>query len=263
MGKLGDFLVKISNPLSSGIGAIGGAIQAGINARTQKRNVDMTNEAARKMAEYEYSKNLEMWNKTNEYNLPSSQMARLKQAGLNPNLVYGSGGATTQAAQMPKYNAPTQSFSYTPAVDIPSMIGMFQDIQIKNAQIDNLKAQYEGRSLANTWEDKMQNDPNKIKYSMAMSDMDRKAYEAIMKQQDSELKAIDLGTVNKYQADYQREKRRSWGVKNDQIVANAARANAGANYNRIMTDWYSSKAITDILTRFGIKIPTFNQKARR
>lgn len=34
--------------------------------------------------------NEKMWEKTNEYNSPSSQMARFKDAGLNPNLMYGS-----------------------------------------------------------------------------------------------------------------------------------------------------------------------------
>lgn len=35
--------------------------------------------------------NLEMWNLQNQYNDPSAQMARLKAAGLNPNLMYGKG----------------------------------------------------------------------------------------------------------------------------------------------------------------------------
>lgn len=37
------------------------------------------------------------WNKQNEYNHPSAQMERLREAGLNPNLVYGSGNATGNA----------------------------------------------------------------------------------------------------------------------------------------------------------------------
>ena len=34
----------------------------------------------------------------NAYNDPSAQMERLKQAGLNPNLVYGGGATTTASA---------------------------------------------------------------------------------------------------------------------------------------------------------------------
>ena len=35
--------------------------------------------------------NLEMWNRMNKYNSPKAQMQRFKEAGLNPNLIYGMG----------------------------------------------------------------------------------------------------------------------------------------------------------------------------
>ena len=38
---------------------------------------------------------LDMWNRTNDYNSPIKQMERLKAGGLNPNLVYGNGATTT------------------------------------------------------------------------------------------------------------------------------------------------------------------------
>lgn len=44
--------------------------------------------------------NLEMWNMQNKYNSPVEQMARLKEAGLNPHLMYGK-GTLGQAGQMP------------------------------------------------------------------------------------------------------------------------------------------------------------------
>lgn len=37
--------------------------------------------------------NEKMWNLQNQYNLPSNQMARFKEAGLNPNLIYGQGNS--------------------------------------------------------------------------------------------------------------------------------------------------------------------------
>lgn len=37
--------------------------------------------------------NEKMWNMQNAYNLPEAQMARFKQAGLNPNLIYGQGNS--------------------------------------------------------------------------------------------------------------------------------------------------------------------------
>lgn len=44
--------------------------------------------------------NFALWNIQNAYNDPSAQMQRLRNAGLNPNLVYGK-GATTVAPQPP------------------------------------------------------------------------------------------------------------------------------------------------------------------
>lgn len=54
---------------------------------------------ADKAAKKAYQRQLDFWNKQNEYNLPSAQMERLAAAGLNPNLVYGS-SATTMSAQL-------------------------------------------------------------------------------------------------------------------------------------------------------------------
>lgn len=138
------------NSNSSGIGSaiagavpiLGGVAQSVINAVQNRANINRQNRANRELAEYQYSKDLEMWNRGNEYNAPVAQMDRLKKAGLNPNLVYGSGAVAGQsAAQLPKYNAPQQSFNYVPPVDIPGTMGQYQDFQIKQAQLDNLKAQ--------------------------------------------------------------------------------------------------------------------------
>ena len=74
---------------------------------------ERANKANLKLAEYQYSKALEMWNRQNEYNLPKNQINRLTDAGLNPNLVYGNGtvqGLTSAPA--PQYHAPTMG-AYT------------------------------------------------------------------------------------------------------------------------------------------------------
>jgi hypothetical protein len=129
--------------LLSALPIVGPMVQQSIDAGVQRRNVDRTILANRQLAEYQYSKDLEMWNRQNEYNSPLAQMARLKGAGLNPNLVYGTGaaGATGQAREFPKFNAPTVQYNYQPALDIPGVINQFQEFQVKQAQIDNLRVQ--------------------------------------------------------------------------------------------------------------------------
>lgn len=124
-------------------GGLAGIGQSMIEAKTARRNTDMTIDANRKMAEYQYSKDLEMWNRANEYNSPSSQMQRYSSAGLNPNLIYGTGSASAgnTATTLPKYQAPTAEYNYKPSVNLGSAISMFQDFAIKQAQVDNLREQ--------------------------------------------------------------------------------------------------------------------------
>lgn len=99
----------------------------------------LQNRANRKLAEYEYSKNLEMWNKQNQYNTPSAQMQRFKDAGLNPNLIYGQ-GTPGNAVSLPKYQAPTVDYKHM-IPDAVGMLGKYQDLTLGKAQIDNAKAQ--------------------------------------------------------------------------------------------------------------------------
>lgn len=134
--------------IGSAIQGIGQTISSAIDAKTQRQNTDKTIQANKAMAEYQYSKDLEMWNRGNTYNAPSAQMERLKQAGLNPNLVYGNGAQASSAGQLPKYNAPTVDYNYKPPIDAAAAAGgisggimAYQDMKIKQAQIDNLRAQ--------------------------------------------------------------------------------------------------------------------------
>lgn len=122
-------------PLLVGAAAVGQQIGNWIQGRS---NVDKTIEQQKAMAELEWKRSLEMWNKQNEYNAPEAQMERLRQAGLNPNLVYGSGSATATAAPatMPKYNAPTPQYNY-PAPGIADMLSQYQDFTIKQATTNN------------------------------------------------------------------------------------------------------------------------------
>lgn len=139
MGKIGGFFKALSPHLP----IVGGIAEGIINSRTAKRNTDMTIKANKEMAEYQYSKDLEMWNRGNVYNAPEAQMERLKAAGLNPNMVYGGGaaGAAGTSGQLPKYNAPTLNYNYEAPVHPGQLLGMYQDFQIRQAQANNLVEQ--------------------------------------------------------------------------------------------------------------------------
>lgn len=65
-------------------------------------SVKETNRANRELAELSYQQNIAQWERENAYNHPAQQMARLKEAGLNPNLVYGNGSAVQTSAHSPQ-----------------------------------------------------------------------------------------------------------------------------------------------------------------
>lgn len=139
--------------IGKGLAAIAGPLTS---ALTSRANVRDTNRANRNLAEYSYNRDLEMWNRQNQYNSPEAQMERLRKAGLNPKMIYNSGSAaaTGMAKEMPKYNAPTMDYSGRLPVSIPQMIAEFQDVNLKQAQIDNVKAQTEIKDLEQFFLDK-------------------------------------------------------------------------------------------------------------
>lgn len=71
---------------------IGGAIISGIYNRKRQQE-------AQKWSE-------QMWNKQNEYNLPINQIKRLQEAGINPNLAFGSAASAmgTTVPSVPRYS---------------------------------------------------------------------------------------------------------------------------------------------------------------
>lgn len=68
-----------SNAVGMGFGLVNNAVTGLINNAFYKRNLGLQVQAQKDLIDYQ-----------NEYNSPTAQMRRLQDAGLNPNLVYGS-----------------------------------------------------------------------------------------------------------------------------------------------------------------------------
>lgn len=99
----------ISSAITAGAGLVSSLLGFGGQQDTNSTNLQAvreTNQANRELAEYQYEKNVEQWNRENEYNTPAEQMKRLAQAGLNPHLVYGNGNAIQPSAKSPQYEKP-------------------------------------------------------------------------------------------------------------------------------------------------------------
>lgn len=122
---------------------VGGAlIGAGANVIS---NIG-ANRAARKWNEKMYSlqkaDNMEMWNMQNAYNDPAAQMARLEKAGLNPNLVYGTGAVANQTGSPPSTGDVKPWNPRPPEFDISQAVGRLmqkEQIELLKAQTDNTK----------------------------------------------------------------------------------------------------------------------------
>lgn len=82
------------------------------NALSKEYHANRALQRNKDLASYQFDLELEQWNRANEYNSPYQQMQRYKQAGLNPNLIYGQANEAESSA--PSASA---SFSYDTSVN--------------------------------------------------------------------------------------------------------------------------------------------------
>ncbi|MBS1353172.1 MAG: hypothetical protein HPZ82_06540 [Coprobacter sp.] len=100
----------------------------------------------REMWEKNNEWNLEMWNKQNEYNSPAAQMERYQKAGLNPNLIYGqqNTAGSIQGSSPLQARSPNQTKATMQApvskFDLLPILNYYQDFKVKDAQVNNIKA---------------------------------------------------------------------------------------------------------------------------
>lgn len=123
---------NLINQTSQAIDNIAGIVAQGkSNKATRKWN--------EKMYGIQRADSLADWNMQNEYNSPTNQMARLRAAGLNPHLVYGNGAVAGGTSATPRASS-VGSYTERPLTSgmMPMAMG-YVDMQLKEAQIDNLK----------------------------------------------------------------------------------------------------------------------------
>lgn len=142
-------LPALAGLAGGGLSYLGARRQDKINQRNQENQNISDRMYSNDMYSWQRRDALADWNMNNQYNHPAQQMQRLREAGLNPHLVYG-GGAQTTATMVRSVN---QSLNSQPApkgnVDIlpqavesmfSNMNSVWQGKQMQ-AQTDNLKEQ--------------------------------------------------------------------------------------------------------------------------
>jgi hypothetical protein len=244
--------------------AIGGALVSGATSAISDLLTNSGNRANQKRAD-QY--NQAQWNRQNEYNDPSAQMARLRKAGLNPNLIYGSSsaGATGQASPAPLSKAAPYSVQ-NPLKDITQ----FANLRAKDAQTNNslaqnsvitqdaiLKAAQIQQTAANTKGSKIQNDiaQNNLNYAASFSEENLRQLENATIQSDIETSFKSQSVQNRVKDLYYRAqlaKHNSTGVQLDNT------------YKRIKNDlakigiFENSPWYTKILSNLKSQFDAFN-----
>lgn len=128
-----------TNAADQATGGILGIVAGGINDRRQlkqqKKLQELEMSGQRSMTDYNMMKQLEMWEKTGY----GAQMKQLKEAGLNPGLIYGMGGAGGQSSNI-ETGKVTGGSAPTGGGEIPSMMGMGIQRELLQAQKANIEA---------------------------------------------------------------------------------------------------------------------------
>lgn len=136
--KQSDKSSNFGSGIAAGLlGSLGSSVLSGItslfNHSSQKRENERNRNFAREMFDKQVQNNIKMWNMQNEYDLPVNQIERMRQAGLNPDLMYtGAGVSSSPNLQSVSPSGYSSGFS-------PVDFGNFNPLVA--AQIDLLKAQ--------------------------------------------------------------------------------------------------------------------------
>lgn len=241
------------------LNSIGQVWSQRIASKTAERNTDLTNQANRELAEYQYQKNLENWHMQNAYNTPEAQMKRFKDAGLNPNLIYGQGNAGN-ASEIKGYQAPRMEYNYKPSFDPLNVISAFQNFQLQRAQIDNVKADTELKSANAQYRSESMKDALDLLYERRL-----------ITSQQREKMATELGWYN---ADIGwTPQRKGQQLLESQLTArqenikrtrqDTERLFYDTKMKEAMSNFYDINFWSKIAQGFGLKLPSMNLNLNR
>lgn len=139
IGQLGMAAIDIGkNAANAGLGLMLQRSQDKRQLNMSRKLQRMQMEGDKEMTNYNFQKQLEMWEATGY----GAQMKQLKNAGLNPALLYGMGGAGGQTAGIQQGNTNT-GHAPTGGAEITSMLGMGIQRELLQAQKENIQAQTE------------------------------------------------------------------------------------------------------------------------
>lgn len=244
----------LENMATSAIGAIGNFFTGGASARKQYRYQS-------KLMDKQNQQQIDFWKMNNEYNTPFNQRARLEQAGLNPDLMYGGSGSMYQS-QMP--GAASGS---APNVDYGSFsdnLRFAMQAQVMDAQVS--KIEQENKLLAEQALNQAQQ--RELWAAQAKEAWVRAEHQGIynrhadtryfLENETRALKNTLLGAdVNSYETRLRLDQQR---VANDNMRAKVQVLQLGLNEKKLKADMEKIRAeVSEIMSR----IPVNNSQAQK
>lgn len=244
----------LGNIASGAIGAIGNLFTGGMSARKQYQYQS-------KLMDKQNQQQIDFWKMNNEYNTPFAQRARLEQAGLNPDLMYGGSGSVAQS-QMP--GAASGS---APNVDYGSFsdnLRFAMQAQVMDAQVS--KIEQENKLLAE--QALSQAEQRELWKAQATDAWMRAEHQGIynrhadtryfLENETRSLKNTLLGAdVNSYETRLRLDQQR---VANDNMRAKVQVLQLGLNEKKLKADMEKIRAeVSEIMSR----IPVNNSQAQK
>lgn len=227
----------------------------------------------------QYRQMNEMQDKMNAYNAPVAQMARLRAAGLNPNLVYANGGAVIQSAVG---NAPQPA--HTTPIDTQGVLQMVQTVVNGMLEKDKIQAQKEVTEMQTQSSEKIAEGHNttqkevtgmQTQSSERNVDVTTQSNEKISTERNKTEKEISDANrkenARQFDLSFEQQKRVDamrlsidWSLANSQIALHSSQIeinNLSANLSRQLQPFLVDKARLDALSsQFSLsneKLETF------
>lgn len=119
--------------VSGGAGVLGSILNSVNSNKNTKRWIKSQAEENEKA----YQRNIEQWNRENDYNSPAKAMQRLRDAGLNPNLAYGSPNVSSPSPQASPTDVSALGSMRSPVADA---LTAANNQRLIEAQIRNMDA---------------------------------------------------------------------------------------------------------------------------
>lgn len=136
MSWIGDLALNAVGPVINGIGSLFG-MNKQANAQAE------ANAANERIAQRNNEFNKQLWEENNEYNKPINQIARYKEAGLNPALIYGTSGSAGNSSGA----VTATNYDYKPVVGgsvgnlltgLGNSLNQYMDLLLKKEQISKI-----------------------------------------------------------------------------------------------------------------------------